>query len=97
MRSIDTAIDLCYYVCMKAPIKINKNNDVDPNFIKTSTADFVQYYNQHIPESFPRVSQKLLEQFRVAYPALFNGKDGWMIDKHRKKLVDWLASHHGNI
>lgn len=77
---------------MKAPVKIKKNNDDDPNFIKKTTADFIQYYNQHIPEAFPRVSEKILEQFRSAYPALFNGKDEWTIDKHRKKLVDWLAS-----
>ena len=47
----------------------------------------------NIPETFPRASLSALEKFKVAHPGLFKGKGDWIIDKHRKKLMDWLASY----
>jgi hypothetical protein len=65
----------------------------DPNLIETSTSDFVQYYNKNIPETFPRASLSTLERFQANYPELFKRSGKWTIDKHRKKLMDWLSSH----
>ncbi|MEK7553037.1 MAG: hypothetical protein AAB505_02945 [Patescibacteria group bacterium] len=66
----------------------------DPNLIETSTSVFVEYYNKNIPKNFPRASLGMLEKFRARYPNLFKGSgDEWTIEKHRKKLMDWLASY----
>ncbi|MBI2120965.1 MAG: hypothetical protein HYT94_05075 [Parcubacteria group bacterium] len=54
---------------------------------------FLEYYNRNIPESYPRATVKALKQFQVAYPALFQNNDEWSIDKHRKRLMDWLPSY----
>lgn len=73
-------------------MKKTKNESPDVNLVAMPVADFVKYYNENIPESFPRVSLALLEQFRAAHPSLFKNKNEWSIDKHRKKLMDWLPS-----
>ncbi len=61
----------------------------------TSLSVFLEYYNKNIPESYPRATIKALKRFQVAYPVLFQNKDDeeWSIDKHRKKLMDWLPSY----
>lgn len=64
----------------------------DINSIKTSVVDFVAYYNLNIPKSFPRASLQSMEKFRATYASLFNGVDDWSIEKHRKKVMDWLSS-----
>jgi len=73
---------------------IDKNNkQPDANSIPTSSAIFIQYYNENIPGIFPHVTTKTLEKFQLAHPALFKGGSEWIIDKHRKKLMDWLVSN----
>ena len=73
---------------------IEKRNDqLDINSIGTSAAVFVQYYNENIPVAFPRATLKTLEKFRVSHPSLFKESGDWIIDRHRKKLMDWLASY----
>lgn len=69
-----------------------RNEGPDVNLVAMPVADFVAYYNKNIPESFPRVSLKLLEDFRAAHLSLFKNEDEWSIDKHRKKLMDWLSA-----
>ena len=59
----------------------------------TPVSVFLEYYNQNIPESYPRATPKALEQFQAAYPALFQNNEEWSIDKHRKRLMDWLPSY----
>ena len=66
---------------------------MDTNLISVPATVFIEYYNRNIPESFPQVTLKTLEKFRASFPALFKKNDKWIIDKHRKKLMDWLASH----
>ena len=73
-------------------MKKMKNEVPDMNMVAMGVADFIVYYNKNIPESFPRVSLALLEKFRAAHPSLFNSADKWSIDKHRKKLMDWLSA-----
>jgi len=71
-----------------------KIKEPDINSVKTTLADFIEYYNQNIPQSFPRASFKHLEKFRATHAGLFDGsKDEWTVDKHRKRLMDWLSSY----
>jgi hypothetical protein len=67
----------------------------DPNVAETSTADFLQYYNLNVPTAFPRASLAALEEFKKTHLALFGKKSTWSIDKHRKRLMDWLFSYRG--
>jgi len=75
-------------------MKNKKNSDQDVNFVGVVFDDFIQYYNENIPAGFPHASPKSLEKFRATHPALFKEDNKWTIDKHRKKLMDWLVSHH---
>lgn len=59
----------------------------------TPISVFLEYYNKNIPESYPRATIKALERFQAAYPSLFQNTEEWSIDKHRKRLMDWLPSY----
>ncbi len=63
------------------------------NQAATSLAVFMESYNQGIPAGFPRASVRALKQFQVTYPMLFKNGDFWSIDRHRKRLMDWLLAH----
>ncbi|MBI4132304.1 MAG: hypothetical protein HY474_01595 [Candidatus Sungbacteria bacterium] len=63
------------------------------NELATPILVFLESYNQKLPAGFPRASVAALKQFQTAYPTLFKHGDAWSIDKHRKRLMDWLASH----
>ena len=56
---------------------------------------FLASYNESLPSGFPRASAEVLHRFQASYPALFRKGDAWSIDKHRKRLMDWLASQYG--
>lgn len=64
--------------------------------IGVDTPVFVQYYNKNVPEAFPRASLHTLIKFQETHPGLFEKNNEWTIDKHRKKLMDWLASYKEN-
>jgi len=63
------------------------------NQTETPLLIFMESYNKSVPASFPHASVKILKQFQVLHPILFKNSDEWSIDKHRKKLMDWLPSH----
>ena len=65
--------------------------------LPVNMADFLTSYNQNMPASFPRVSLKLLEKFKAAHESIFVNGDSWSLDKHRKKLMDWLPRNSGAI
>ncbi|MBP9711349.1 MAG: hypothetical protein KBD50_03790 [Candidatus Pacebacteria bacterium] len=69
-----------------------KNSEPEINFTGQSLAVFVQYYNKNIPTNYPRASVEALETFKANNTDLFKGGDEWTIDKHRKRLMDWLIS-----
>lgn len=69
-----------------------KNNDLEINQITTTLPIFMETYNKSIPPSFPSASIPVLKKFQTLHPALFKNTDEWSIDKHRKKLMDWLPS-----
>lgn len=70
-----------------------KNNEPGPNQVLTPPSVFMESYNKGIPDNFPHASIKTLKQFQALHPALFKRGDEWSIDKHRKKLMDWLPSY----
>ncbi len=69
------------------------NNEWLVNQTRTSLAVFMESYNQSIPAEFPRASAKLLKEFQQAHPTLFKAGDEWSIDRHRKRIMDWLSAH----
>lgn len=71
-----------------------KNHEVQEfNERATSVSVFLEYYNRNIPASYPQATAKALKQFQSAYPSLFENNEEWSIDKHRKRLMDWLPSY----
>ncbi len=71
-----------------------KNNDeFKLNQVGTPLATFLESYNKSIPASFPPASVKMLKQFQIHHPLLFKHGDEWSIDRHRKRLMDWLPAH----
>lgn len=61
--------------------------------MEVSLPDFLESYNQNMPASFPRASIALLNKFKEMHAALFTHGDLWSLDKHRKKLIDWLPQY----
>ncbi|OGF62845.1 hypothetical protein A2662_02995 [Candidatus Giovannonibacteria bacterium RIFCSPHIGHO2_01_FULL_45_33] len=74
-------------------MKSKNDRILEQNQNVTTLAVFIESYNKSVPEGFPKASVKSLRKFQVSYPALFKNGDDWSIDKHRKKLMDWLISN----
>ncbi len=74
-----------------------KQQELERNVAGTTLKDFVDYYNQNVPASFPQATVEILKKFKEKHPSLFNESNEWTIDKHRKKLMDWLTSHNATI
>jgi hypothetical protein len=71
----------------------NLKKEQEINFVEKSLPLFVEYYNKNIPAGFPKATVKALIQFQALYPGLFTHNVEWTIDKHRKRLMDWLPSY----
>jgi len=69
------------------------NTEPDETLIGTSPKGFIEYYNKNIPDTFPVATIKTLNAFKAQYPSLFKEDGQWIIQKHRKKFMDWHASH----
>ena len=74
-------------------MKSKRTTELEQNQVRTTLAAFMESYNRSIPGGFPPASVKMLKQFQAAYPLLFKHGDEWSIDRHRKRLMDWLISH----
>ncbi len=72
---------------------IRKKDVLKQNQIGTPVLIFMASYNNSIPASFPHPSIKVLRIFQKLHPMLFKHGDEWSIDKHRKRLMDWLSSY----
>lgn len=70
-----------------------KSKEEDANLIGKTPALFVEYYNENIPDSFPRATLKILAEYQARYPSLFKENGEWIVNKHRKKFMDWLSSY----
>lgn len=56
--------------------------------------DFIACYNANLPDSFPKATLERLEKFQEKFPDLFrNKREEWILDRHRKKLIDWLPQY----
>jgi hypothetical protein len=72
----------------------SKNVEHERNQVKTTSTDFLESYNTMIPFGFPKATTALMKKFQASHPLLFKHGDSWSIDKHRKRLMDWLSTHH---
>ncbi|MDP3997264.1 MAG: hypothetical protein Q8P73_02055 [bacterium] len=70
---------------------IEQQNEV---LVEKSVEAFIEYYNSNIPNNFPSATHKTLDIFQTQHPSLFKKDDKWVINKHRKKYMDWLSSYH---
>lgn len=57
-----------------------------------NTKEFLHYYNQNIPAKFPLVNLSLLKRFYSTHKGIFSVEEDWSIEKHRKRMMDWLES-----
>ena len=73
-----------------------KNDDLKIHQALTSISDFMEAYNRMIPSNFPQATVKMLERFKALHPILFKYNDQWSIDRHRKRLMDWIPSYLRN-
>jgi len=71
--------------------RVDKEREL--NEARTSLVNFATAYNRMLAPGFPHASPKALTAFRASYPLLFKNDDSWSIDKHRKRFMDWYASH----
>lgn len=69
-----------------------KNDPLEKNLLITTSDVFLENYNKSTPAGFPQATVEALKKFQIANPALFKRSDMWSIDKHRKRLMDWLSS-----
>ena len=72
-----------------------KNLQYELNQELTTPAVFLDAYNKNIPSGFPKATANGMKHFQTGHPLLFKQRDAWSIDKHRKRLMDWLVSNHG--
>ena len=68
-------------------------NALEINQKITSLISFMESYNESVPKGFPQASVETLKQFQETNPSLFQNKNAWSIDKHRKRFMDWHSSH----
>lgn len=60
---------------------------------KRTLPEFVELYNEDLPQTFPRASTDLLKEFKKGHTSLFQSGKGWTLDQHRRKVMDWLRAH----
>ncbi len=72
---------------------MRKKEELNSNQIGTPLVIFMESYNNSIPVGFLHPSVKILKIFQARHPMLFKNGDEWSIDKHRKRLMDWLSSY----
>ncbi len=70
-----------------------KKGELEPYQIGTTLLAFMETYNKSIPVAFPHPSVKILKTFQALHPMLFRGNDEWSMERHRKRLMDWLPSY----
>lgn len=62
----------------------------DPSETLLSVAEFLQSYNNTIPESFLKASLPLLQKYKEEHESFFKHQDQWSLAEHRKRIMDWL-------
>ncbi|MFA6253909.1 MAG: hypothetical protein WC640_01445 [Candidatus Paceibacterota bacterium] len=77
-------------------MKADYKKEQEINFADMTLEGFANYYNKNIPASFPRATKEALEEFKTTHATLFDTSGRWTIDKHRRRLMDWLPSYRTN-
>lgn len=73
-----------------------KNEQYELSQILTSLPVFIENYNKSVPLGFYQATSKMLVKFQELHPMLFKKGDAWSMEKHRKRVMDWLFSNHEN-
>lgn len=60
---------------------------------KLTAEEFLDLYNENLPERFPNATVELMSEFRDSHKNLFKHKNFWSLGEHRKKLMDWLSQN----
>ena len=58
-----------------------------------TNAEFLESYNTNMPEGYPHVSLQILQRFKDAHPALFKPASTWSLERHRKRMIEWLPQN----
>ncbi len=93
LQSFNDALDFLADVWYDCGTMKRKSFESEANLAKTPMLEFIEAYNKTIPADFPRATPEALEQFRATHATLFKGKHGWSVDRHRKRVMDWLSSY----
>jgi len=75
-------------------VKEDYKKEQEVNFNELSMEEFILYYNQNIPISFPEATKEALKEFQETHASLFDKSKAWTIDKHRRRVIDWLPSYN---
>lgn len=75
-----------------------KDLQLELNQMRTTIDVFMKAYNQTLPQGFPVATASTLKKFQQQNSSLFSARGGenkkeWSIEKHRKKLMDWLPAN----
>ena len=73
------------------------DEDLKVSELQISLLDFLISYNQNIPTSFPQASVALLQKFKDTHSMLFTKSDLWSLDRHRKKVMDWIPANSATV
>jgi len=76
-----------------------RSNTQDPklNEVALSLSEFLESFNQNMPDNFPQASREMLLKFKREHEVLFRKGDTWSLDQHRKKVMDWLPRHSDRV
>ena len=78
-------------------MKNNYKKEQEVNFAVMTLADFVHYYNKTTPMAMPRATKEALVEFQTTHATLFDESKMWTIDKHRRRVMDWLPSYRVDL
>jgi hypothetical protein len=70
---------------MKSNIPEQKLNEIE-----LSLAQFLESFNENMPDNLSQVSEAQLIKFKEEHASFFRKGDTWSLDLHRKKVMDWL-------
>ncbi len=80
-------------MCYNRGVKNNYKQEQEVNFVEMSLDEFKTYYNENTPLAMPRATKESLLEFQVTHDSLFEKSGLWTIDKHRRRVMDWLPSY----
>ncbi len=64
-----------------------------PQEVFLTVEEFLRNYNSNMPQGYPHVSIAILEKFKAEHSSLFKDNHLWSLDRHRKRMIDWLPQN----